>query len=158
MSYNRLILVAAGGSLALLLGAWTFQYFGYAPCKMCIWQRYPHAIAFAIGGLALAYRHRAFAFLGALAALSTAAIAIFHSGVERGWWQGPASCTGNGAGLGGLSGADLLSTAGSANIVMCDEVAWALFGASMASWNAMFSLVLVILWLKAARKFSNPQN
>ena len=35
-----LILIAAGGSAALLLGAFGFQYIGeMPPCKMCYWQR-----------------------------------------------------------------------------------------------------------------------
>lgn len=151
MTYKKWVLLAAGGSLALLAGAYGFQFLGYAPCKMCWWQRYPHFVAVAIGALAMIIGTRALAYLGALAAFTTAVIGGFHSGVERGWWEGPASCTGNGAGLGGLSGSDLLSTAGSANLVMCDEVAWALFGLSMASWNMVFSAVLMLIWLKAAR-------
>ena len=39
-------LLAGGYSLAMLLGAWAFQYIGgLAPCEMCIWQRWPHAAA-----------------------------------------------------------------------------------------------------------------
>ena len=36
---TELTLIATLGSAALLIGAWTFQYSGYAPCQMCIWQR-----------------------------------------------------------------------------------------------------------------------
>ena len=45
MTRTQLILLAAGGSAALLIAAWTFQAIGYAPCKMCLWQRWPHAAA-----------------------------------------------------------------------------------------------------------------
>ncbi|HHI70229.1 MAG TPA: disulfide bond formation protein B, partial [Rhodobacteraceae bacterium] len=46
MTRKNLILLAAGGSLALLLGAFAFQYLGgMAPCKLCIWQRWPHGVA-----------------------------------------------------------------------------------------------------------------
>ena len=41
------MLLAAGGSLALLLGAFGFQALGYAPCKLCLWQRWPHGAAIA---------------------------------------------------------------------------------------------------------------
>lgn len=142
--------IAALGSLALLSGAWFFQAIGYAPCAMCIWQRYPHAVAIAFGVLLLfGLRNRLLVLGGALAAATTAAIGIFHTGVERDWWEGPTSCTGSGDGLGGLSGSDLLSTEGVADIVMCDEVVWSFLGLSMASWNAVFSLVLVSLWMVA---------
>ncbi|WP_375692074.1 disulfide bond formation protein B [Pseudooceanicola sp. LIPI14-2-Ac024] len=146
-------MAAAGGSLALILGALAFQYIGgILPCKMCYWQRYPHYLAIVIGALALWLGGRVLAYLGAAAAATTAAIGLFHTGVERGWWEGPASCTGSGAGLGGLSGSDLLSTDGPVGIVMCDEVAWSMLGLSMASWNAIFSAGLVLLWLAAARR------
>ena len=46
-------MTAAAGSAALLLGAFVFQALGYAPCAMCIWQRYPHAIAIGMGALLL---------------------------------------------------------------------------------------------------------
>ena len=51
MTRRNLMLIAAGGSLALLLGAYVFQAFGYAPCKLCIWQRWPHGTAVGAGVL-----------------------------------------------------------------------------------------------------------
>lgn len=152
MTYRQTILAAAGGSAALLIGAFLFQALGYAPCKMCLWQRWPHAAAIAIGAAAIALPNRILALLGALAAATTAGIGIYHTGVERDWWEGPASCSGGGN-LTGLSGEDLLSF-DQVTVVMCDEVAWQLAGLSMASWNALLSLALVALWLMAARRLS----
>ena len=63
-----------------------------------------------------------------------------------------ASCTGTGPGLGGLSGTDLLSQTDVPALVMCDQVAWALGGLSMASWNAVLSLGLAVIWVLAARR------
>ena len=148
-------MLAAGGSAVLLLAAYLFQAAGYAPCAMCIWQRYPHAITIAIGAL-LMVGLPIFLLLmaGAAAALTTAGIAIFHTGVERDWWQGPTSCTGSGLNMSNLSGADLLPTAasGPSTLVMCDEVAWEFLSLSMASWNAILSLALAVLWAFAAYK------
>ncbi|MCZ4351578.1 disulfide bond formation protein B [Roseovarius aestuarii] len=153
MSRTSLIVLAAGGSAALLLGAFAFQYIGgLAPCKMCLWQRWPHAAAILIGLIALAVRGAALPVLGALAALTTAAIGGFHTGVERGWWAGPTSCSGGGAGLSGQSGSDLLSLEAPVKVVMCDEVAWQMLGLSMASWNMVLALVLAAVWIMAARR------
>jgi len=149
---THLILLAAGGSAALLLGALAFQYLGgLAPCKLCIWQRWPHGVAIAAGLAALVAAPRLFAALGALAVSAGAGIALYHTGIERRWWPGPESCSGGGGGLGGLSGADLLSMEGPLGVVMCDEVAWEMWGLSMASWNGLLSLALTGLWLMAAR-------
>ncbi|MEM7088131.1 MAG: disulfide bond formation protein B [Pseudomonadota bacterium] len=145
------ILLAAGGSLALLLGAWGFQYFGgLAPCKMCIWQRYPHAIAVVLGALALALpRARLLPVLGAVAAMATAGIGLFHAGVERGLWEGPSSCTAGD--ITGLTPQQLMDQIMSAPLVRCDDIPWEMLGLSMAGWNALISAVLVFFWIAALR-------
>lgn len=142
------MVLAAAGSLALLAGAYTFQALGYAPCKMCLWQRWPHFAAVGLGLVAMVWPSRIVAALGAIALVATAGVGVFHAGVERGWWQGPVSCSG-GSDLSGLSGADLLSTDVADHVVMCDQVAWSLAGLSMASWNALFSFLLALLWASA---------
>jgi len=151
MIASRFSVIATAGSFALLAGAFIFQYLGYAPCKMCIWQRWPHGVAVLVGLVLLATNLRVLAWIGALAAATTSGIGFFHAGVEQGWWDGPSSCSGAGPGLSGLSGEDLLSTDNVAEIVMCDEIAWSLMGLSMAGWNAILSLILVLVWVRAAR-------
>lgn len=149
MTRTHFIVLATAGSTALLMGAFLFQALGYAPCQMCIWQRWPHVVAVGIGLFAvIVSRHqRVLSVLGALAALTTGLIGIYHTGVERDWWDGPTSCSGGGA----LNTTDLLNT-NIAPIVMCDDVVWSLFGLSMASYNALISFVLVSLWVAAFRK------
>ena len=149
MTDRTVILLAAGGSAALLLGAWTFQYFGYAPCKMCIWQRYPHGAAVGVGLAAMLLPLVMLPLLGALAALATAGIGVYHTGVERGWWEGPSSCSSGD--IGGLSVDQLFDQIMAAPLVRCDEVAWQMFGLSMASWNAVISFGLALLWLIAVQ-------
>ena len=151
MTFSRfLILIATAGSAMLLLGAFGFQYIGdLAPCKMCIWQRYPHGAAIGIGALALVISGAGLAYVGALSTLVTAAIGGFHAGVEQGWWQGPTTCTSGP--VGGLSSEELMNQIMSAPLVRCDEIPWQMLGLSMAGWNAVLSLCLCGLWIAAAR-------
>lgn len=150
MTRKTLCLIAAGGSAALLLGAFAFQYLGgMPPCKMCIWQRWPHGFAVAMGLLALWIPGRAIPMAGALAALTTAGIGAYHTGVERKWWEGPNSCTSGS--VDGISADDLLNQIMNAPLVRCDEVPWEMFTLSMASWNAIVSFGLVFIWLAAVR-------
>ena len=145
-----LILLAAGGSAALMLGALAFQHIGgMAPCSLCIWQRWPHVIAIGLGLAALVALPRLMALGGLLAALATAAIGGYHTGVERAWWEGPATCTSSGTT--GLSAEALFEQIMAAPLVRCDEVAWEMLGLSMASWNMLASLALAGLWLMALR-------
>lgn len=150
MTRTQLILLAAGGSAALLIGAWTFQALGYPPCKLCYWQRYPHMAAVVIGLLAVAASGRLLSMLGALAALATAGVGLYHTGVERGWWEGPTTCTSGSTE--GLSAEQLLNQILEAPLVRCDDVAWEFLSLSMASWNMILSLALVGFWIAAARK------
>lgn len=145
------ILLAAGGSAAMMLGALAFQHLGdMAPCKLCIWQRWPHVIAIGFGVLALLVAPRVMAFGGMLAALTTAGIGLYHTGVERGFWQGPTTCTAVDATS--LSTDDLLAQIMAAPLVRCDEVPWEMFTLSMASWNAVVSLGLAGVWFLAWRR------
>lgn len=148
-----LLTIATLGSAALLLGAYGFQHIGgLLPCKMCLWQRWPHGAAILVGLAILITGERSLAWLGAVAAGTTSAIGAYHAGVEWGFWPGPSSCSGNGAGLSGMDGASLLSTDGPTTLIMCDEIVWQLVGLSMAGWNAVISFGLMILWIKAARR------
>ena len=148
--------LAGAASLALLLGAWTFQYLGgLAPCEMCIWQRWPHGAAIFLGlvggGLVLSgvlpprlARPLAIAAIAALAI--SGAIGVFHAGVEWKLWPGPSECTG----FGYVPGRDDFKPL---QVVRCDEAQWRLFGISLAGYNAVFSLgvaALAYLWLRRA--------
>jgi len=141
--------LAAMISSALLLGAFAFQYIGdLPPCKMCIWQRWPHGIAIFLGLLLFGLPVRPVASLGFLVVLVGAGIAFFHAGVEQLWWEGPSTCTSGS--VAGMSTEDLLDQIMNAPLVRCDEIPWSLFGLSMAAWNGVISLVAAGLWLRAA--------
>jgi len=152
---TRLVMLALGGSAVLLLGAFGFQYLGHmAPCKMCHWQRYPHAAAIGLGLAFFLIQHRSLLCLGALAALATGGIGLYHAGVERGLWQGPESCTSGP--IDGLSTDDLVAQIMAAPMVRCDDIPWEMFGISMAGWNAILSLCLMAIWLRAATQKTTP--
>lgn len=152
MTRTRLIFLATLGSAGMLLGAWGSQYLGYAPCKMCLWQRWPHEAAVIIGVAALLVPLLILPLLGALAAAITGAIGVYHSGVEQRWWPGPDTCTSGD--ISNLSTDQLMDQILGAPLVRCDEISWLFMGLSMATWNAILSFGLVIIWLMAWRKTS----
>jgi len=145
-----LILLA---SVATLGGAYAFQYVGgLAPCVLCWWQRYAHFAVIGFALLALLPVGPALRSLlllaAAAAALTGAGIAVFHVGVEQHWWQGTAEC---GSTLGAASSLDDMRKMLLAQpVVRCDEVAWSLFGISMAGYNALISLGLALFGAAAS--------
>ena len=151
MTRANLTAAAALGSAALIAAALAFQHLGgLAPCQMCIWQRYPHVAAAVIGILALLTGWSLLLLAGAAGALITAAIGFYHAGVERDWWEGPATCSAGD--IGNLSADDLLDQIMTAPLVRCDEIPWEMLGLSMAAWNGVISLCLCGLWLLAYRR------
>lgn len=150
----RAALFAGALSLALLCGAWIFQYgLGYAPCIMCYWQRYAHMAVIAVA-IAVILARAAFGtgkglptWLGPvlliILLLGSAALGAFHVGVEFGWWEGPKACAAGGIGdLGPIDPNDPLAFLDQPiGPVACSDVAWSFLGISMAGWNALLSLL-----------------
>ena len=139
--------------VALLGGALLSQYVGgLYPCEMCWWQRYPHAAAILLAGLAftgptLSMRARSLTALAALAIAISGLIGLYHVGVEQHWWEGLTRCS--------TGGAKTLDEIMKTPLIRCDQVQWSLFGISLAGFNALFSLggaaVIASLLAKAKR-------
>jgi disulfide bond formation protein DsbB len=140
---GTLALVSAG----LLVTVFAMQHLGgLAPCPLCVWQRYPHGAVILMGVLGAAFgglRARWLIAGAGLAFLVTAGIGVFQVGVEQRWWEGLAACTG-GSGV-PESLAELQSQLGKPAAPRCDEVAWSLFGISLAGYNALVSLGIACL-------------
>ena len=153
-----LILLASAATVG---GAFAFQYLGgYAPCILCWWQRYAH---FAVIGFALLALlpvgpsiRMGLVFCAGAAALTGTGIAVFHVGVEQHWWQGTAEC---GSTLPPAATIEELRARLLAQpVVRCDEVAWSLFGISMAGYNALLSLAIALFAALAAhRSWGQPR-
>ena len=153
-----LVLVASSGALGTALLS---QYVGgLQPCVLCLYQRVPYVLIIILSVLALLLMivrgsPRSALMRGVLAVcaaifLAGAGIAAFHVGVEQGWWAGTDACTS--ADLNSMTPAQLREHLLQAPIVRCDEVAWSLFGVSMAGYNFLASLALSgsSLWLAQA--------
>jgi disulfide bond formation protein DsbB len=141
---SQLGLLAVLGSGALLGGAYYFQYVvGLAPCEMCYWQRWPHMVAIGVGLLAVAsFAWPRLALVLALTAITallvTAAIGVFHVGVEYNWW--------------------LKRHLFGAPLVRCDQTAWAMWGISMAGWNAILSAALAFVLSSGVASWLRSRN
>lgn len=153
MDGRTLSLLAGAGSAGLLIAALGFQAAGYAPCELCILQRWPHVAAVVIALLIwLTGRVRPLALLGMVAAGIAMGLAIYHTGVELSLWQGPTHCSGTVGNLATMSPQELMTRLQNAPVVRCDEVAWRFLGLSMAAWNAVFSAGLAVVWGMAAKR------
>ncbi len=135
-------------ALTTIGGAWLFEYLGYAPCPLCLQQRWPYygamVLSLAAVGLSGSSPKASTGLLYVIAIVfaASAVFGVFHSGVEWKWWPGPDTCGGDFSG--GLP--DLSKPA-----VRCDEAAIRIFGLSLAGWNAVISTALTVVALLGTR-------
>jgi disulfide bond formation protein DsbB len=144
--------VFAGFVLAistLVLGAALLsQYWGgLAPCELCLLQRWPWAAAITISIVALFVGHGPSLPWVALALATVFAVSVgfafYHLGVEQRWFAGPSACTPGLAVPTTLE--EMRQQILGAPVVRCDEVAWSLYGVSLAGWNLLASFVMTVI-------------
>ena len=135
--------------LATILAAWASQIWGgLYPCELCLGERIPYYWGLPILALVLLLWNRLPLVVWYVAMLLVLAIfawstylGAFHAGVEWKFWPGPSACTGNGSAL------DLnqLSNLNAVKVVQCDQIQWQFLGISLAGYNALVSLLIVVL-------------
>jgi len=144
-------------SMAVILTALGFEHLGgFAPCPLCLMQRYAYYAAipllFAALVLDAAERPTAERAIFAIVALMFAAnagLAAYHAGAEWKFWPGPDTCAAPSNPL-STSAGGLLKELEQTRVVRCDEAPWHFLGLSFAGWNAVLSLLLLAVSLRAA--------
>ncbi|MBL6946007.1 MAG: disulfide bond formation protein B [Rhodospirillales bacterium] len=140
---------------ALSIGLIAEYGFGVDPCVLCNYQRIAYGVAGMLALLSLpAWRGEkdrkiVFGLCGAVLVVG-AGIAFYHVGVEQHWWNSYSSCGGTISANMSLS--DVLSQLTVKQPKACDEIDFALFGISMATYNIVIFLVLAFAALKRAAK------
>ena len=133
-------------SLLTIIGAWLFQFAGYAPCRLCLMQRWAWYAAIVLSGIFLAMPawRRAGLWLLALIMFASGVFGAWHAGVEWKFWPGPTTCEGT---LGGG-----LPQLGNTPVIGCEDAAIRILGISLAGWNAILSFALAAVAFIAARR------
>jgi disulfide bond formation protein DsbB len=141
-AFAGFVLIASAVVLGTALAS---EYWGgLAPCELCLMQRWPWGVAIVISFVATMVGSRpALPWVALLLAAAFAvggALAFYHVGVEQHWFAGPTACSGT------ATAADTLEALKAQILrqqpVRCDEVAWSLWGVSLAGWNLLASLVM----------------
>jgi disulfide bond formation protein DsbB len=150
-----LILVAAVATVGTAL---VFEHvWGYRPCALCLQQRWPYYVGAPLALITLALAGRPGLARPGLALLAfvflvSAGLGVYHSGVEWGFWLGPADCGGGTPAAAPGQVGDFLRQLERTRVVSCTEAAWRFLGLSMAGWNALVSLGLAALAALAAAR------
>ena len=140
----RAAVAILAGATATIAGAWTFEVLGYAPCELCLAQRWPYYLGIPLAGVTVLLalqgpaRFVPAAFVGLTLLFGASAIfGAYHAGVEWGFWPGPSACTGTLSRADSV--ADFLAQLDTVQVVRCDAPALRILGLSLAGWNALIS-------------------
>ena len=148
MRSNKAIYSVLFLSTVSLFFVFILQYeYNVMPCKICIWQRWPHIInillvliisSFSLVSIFLyliGIFNMFFAFL----------LASYHFGLEQNLWNNAFSCEGI-INLAEKSTEELLQNLNNTPISNCETVNWDFLNISLTGWNIFLTLFISIIW------------
>lgn len=156
--FKKSILLSLVFSIGMLAAVFVFQYgLDLQPCVLCVYQRWPYVAVIVLSLAAITLAKKAgttvFHYLIALSFAVTSGIGGFHVGVEQGWWEGTSECVADTSNTVSLD--QLKAQIMSAPLAKCNEVAWELFGISMAGYNMLFAAAMALFMIIAASRNRN---
>ncbi len=142
---SLLLLLFCVAGFALILAYISQFIFDYQPCILCVYQRWPFFAIIAVSGIALGFfklkkLKNSLFFFCVFLLFCNAALAFYHSGVEKKIFKGPANCSV--LSLEKIEDLEELRTAIlNTKAVRCDEPNFKFLHLSMANWNLIYCLV-----------------
>ena len=144
-------------SFSMILFALISEYvFGFAPCSLCLIQRYPHILVAVTSVWLIFFRtHNGFLYpVNTLVMALSIILASYHVGVEQSIFQGPQSCSSSNLPLVSEKSAEaLLKEILNTSVIRCNKVTWSFIGLSMANWNLILSIALFSGWTVSTGHF-----
>jgi len=153
------------GLISLSVFALSSAYFAeyvmkLAPCSLCIYARFPYLalIKLSITGLVIRKLSKYTMILIILTLFCASSIALYHSGVERGFWEPSKICNTLIHIPDHLSVKDIRKMFESQeNTPSCTKAALKIFNLSLAEWNLLLNsgLLAGVIFLWSRRSYSN---
>ncbi len=151
---TALIFLAASAIFALIFAYVSQFVFGHEPCVLCLYQRQPFFAIIAIVAVCLVFfksnNSKKIALKLCVFALAiNCAIAFYHVGVEQKIFAGPTTCSSNNN-LNEITDlAQLEAALAKTKAVRCDQPTFFFLKLSMAAWNFLFCLGLIVLTISS---------
>lgn len=136
-------------SICALSFAYAVEYIMHLhACPLCIYQRFPYLVFIVISIIRLNHpKWKYFDHFFLCFAASAIGIALYHSGVERGFFEMSAICKQLVPTFDNLSIQDLKKMIYNAPITNCNKPALVIVGLSMSEWNLIANTGLVVLMI-----------
>ena len=136
-------------SIFALSAAYFVQHIlGHKPCNLCLIERLPYIFAIIIIsiGLILKKFEKTIIILLILIFITATIISFYHFGIEQGFFKESLVCNLDSS-ITNLSKEDLIKEL-QQQTVSCKDVSFRIFGLSLATINAIISLILSVIIIK----------
>ena len=147
---NKKILISILILVSLvLISAFIIEYWlGHEPCKLCLYERIPYFLSILLIikiFLVKSYEKTTLLILSLVFVISSI-LALYHFGIELGFFNESLACTAENL-SDTLSKEQLLEQLKQNNI-SCKDVSVKIFGFSLAAINAIFSIILSVIFIR----------
>ncbi len=135
-------------SIFSLLFVFILQYeYGILPCKICIWQRWPHILNIFVVLIIISSSSIPIYImvLGLINMFLAFILALYHYGLEQDLWDNVFSCSGE-IKFNDLSAEEILKNLNNTPIKNCEIEAWNFLNLSLTGWNLILTLFLSLIW------------
>ena len=136
-------------SIFSLLFVFILQYeYGILPCKICIWQRWPHILNIFIVLIIISSSSIPIYImvLGLINMFLAFILALYHYGLEQNLWDNVFSCSGE-IKFNDLSAEEILKNLNNTPIKNCEIEAWNFLNFSLTGWNMILTIFISLIWL-----------
>ena len=143
-------------SIFALLAAYFIQYIlGHLPCNLCLIERIPYILTIIIIIISFIFKkfEKIFLLLLSVIFISATSISIYHVGIEQGFIEESLVCDLTSQNN-NLTSEDILNQL-KEKTISCKDVAFKIFGLSLATINTIISLIISIILV---RKFHNYEK
>tara|TARA_B100001250_G_C19519986_1_gene665571 strand:+ start:112 stop:588 length:477 start_codon:yes stop_codon:yes gene_type:complete len=128
--------------LAIFFVLYVEYVLGYKPCKLCLYQRVPYIIAIFISFVGYNYfKNNQILILIVIIFTISVFISGYHYGIENNIFEEFSGCTSNSLEI--IDKIELLKSLNN-NITSCKDVNFKFFGISLAGFNLLLSLLIVV--------------
>ena len=145
--YTLKLLSLIISSLSLLTALILESILNLIPCDLCHKQRLIHFVIFSFSVLFLIpieykFIQKISGKILMLLWVSSATLSLYHFGIEQGYWMGFSECSAN-----IQFNKNTLKNILEINPIKCDEVEFKFLNLSLAGWNTLSSMLVVISFL-----------
>ena len=133
------------------------HWLGHEPCKLCLYERIPYflSILLIIKIIFIEKYKKITLLILFLVFMCSTVLAFYHFGIEQGFFSESLACT-SGDLSKTLSKEELLQQL-KLNRISCKDVSFRILGLSLAAINAIFSLILSVIFMKMFMNYGKNQ-